>query len=141
MAVNVTAAMAMSRKVLPIMMGQRAGVITNIGSVTSLSGAIGGVATTASKHAVVGITRSIAWTYQGEGIRCNAICAGAVNTALDRTAVPRNQWGYDRLKKRRRLCERVAEPDEIATPISWLSCAEASNVNGAVITSDGGWTA
>lgn len=142
MAVNVTAVMAMCRLVLPMMMARRSGAITNVGSVTSLTGAIGGLAYTTSKHAIVGLTRSIASTYSAEGIRCNAVCPGAVQTNLDqKTAIPRSEWGYSRLKRMHRLCERVAEPDEVATLISWLSSPEASNVNGAVITSDGGWTA
>ncbi len=58
-----------------------------------------------------------------------------------KTAIPRSDWGYKRLKRMHRLCERVAQPDEVATLISWLSSPEASNLNGAVITSDGGWTA
>jgi NAD(P)-dependent dehydrogenase (short-subunit alcohol dehydrogenase family) len=123
------------------MMERGAGGITNVGSVTSTTGAIGGLAYTTSKHAVVGITRSIAWTYQGHGIRCNAVCPGAVETALDRTAVPRSSWGYDQLKRTHRLCPRVAGPDEVAALISWVSSEEATSLNGAVITADSGWTA
>ena len=142
MAVNVTAVMAVCRLVLPLMMQRGSGVITNVGSVSSMTGAIGGLAYTTSKHAIVGLTRSIASTYSSEGIRCNAVCPGAVQTNLDqKTAIPRSEWGYSRLKRMHRLCERVAEPDEVATLISCLSSPEASNVNGAVITRDGGWTA
>lgn len=141
MDVNVTAVMALCRTVLPTMMSQGSGAITNVGSVTSLSGAIGGLAYTTSKHAIVGLTRSIAWAYKEHGVRCNAVCPGAVTTNFEPSATARSAWGYEQVKKTHRLCPRVAEADEVATIISWLSSAEASNLDGAVIAADGGWLA
>jgi NAD(P)-dependent dehydrogenase (short-subunit alcohol dehydrogenase family) len=141
MDVNVTALMRLSRRVLPAMMERHAGSIVNIASVGGLGGGAAGIAYTTSKHAVIGLTRSIAWTYQTEGIRCNAVCPGGVATNIGTTAVPRSQWGYERLQKVHALGERMAASDEIATLVSWLACDEASNVNGAIITADGGWTA
>jgi NAD(P)-dependent dehydrogenase (short-subunit alcohol dehydrogenase family) len=141
MDVNVTGVMRLSRRVLPQMMEQRAGAIVNVASVGGFRGGAAGVAYTASKHAVVGLTRSVAWTYQTEGIRCNAVCPGGVATNIGTTAVPRSEWGLQRLTKIHALVERTATPDEIATLLSWLCSQEASNVNGAIITADGGWTA
>jgi len=140
MAVNVTGVMRLSRRVLPSMMAQHAGAIVNIASAGSFHGAAAGVAYTASKHAVIGITRSVAWTYRNEGIRCNAICPGGVTTNIGTTAVPRSEWGFKQLQPMLALVGEMANPDEIASLFSWLASDEASNVNGALVADDGGWT-
>ncbi|HXH22818.1 MAG TPA: SDR family NAD(P)-dependent oxidoreductase [Dehalococcoidia bacterium] len=141
MAVNVTGPMMLCRKVLPSMMERKSGAIVNIASVGGLGGGAAGVAYTVSKHGIIGLTRSIAWVYRGEGIRCNAICPGGVATNIGRTATPRSQWGLERLAPYHALAGGMAQPDEIATLLSWLASDEASNVNGAIITADRGWTA
>jgi NAD(P)-dependent dehydrogenase (short-subunit alcohol dehydrogenase family) len=129
MAVNVNGPMMVCRKVLPGMLERGAGAIVNVASVAGLRG--GGA----------GMTRSIAWTYRGDGIRCNAICPGGVQTNIGTTAVPRSQFAFERLGKSLALAEKAADPDEIAALASWLASDEASNVNGAIVTADGGWTA
>jgi NAD(P)-dependent dehydrogenase (short-subunit alcohol dehydrogenase family) len=141
MAVNVTGPMMLCRKVLPSMMERKTGAIVNIASVGGLGGGSAGAAYTVSKHALIGLTHSIAWTYRSEGIRCNAICPGPVATNIGTTAVPRSQWGLERLSPYHGLAVRTADPDEIAALLSWLACDEARDVNGAVITSDAGWSA
>jgi NAD(P)-dependent dehydrogenase (short-subunit alcohol dehydrogenase family) len=141
MAVNVTGPMMLCRKVLPAMMERKSGAIVNIASVGGLGGGAAGVAYTVSKHAIIGLTSSIAWVYRAEGIRCNAICPGGVATNIGRTAAPRSRWGMEKLAPYQALAGGLAQPDEIAALISWLASDEASNVNGAVITADGGWTA
>jgi NAD(P)-dependent dehydrogenase (short-subunit alcohol dehydrogenase family) len=50
----------------------------------------------ASKHTSVGLTRHIAFTYGPQGIRCNAVCQGDVDTAIDVTPAPRAQWAFER---------------------------------------------
>lgn len=139
--VNLNAPMRLCRRVLPLMMERRSGAIVNIASVGGIRGGAAGAAYTVSKHGLVGLTRSIAWTYRAEGIRCNAIAPGGVATNIGSTAVPRSQWGLERLQKVHALSERMAQPDEIAALLSWLASDEASNVNGAIVTADGGWTA
>lgn len=140
MAVNVTGPMMLCRKVLPAMMARRSGAIVNISSVGGLGGGAAGAAYTTSKHALIGLTRSISWTYGTEGIRCNAICPGGVDTNIGTTARPRSQWGMDKLTPWHKLGRESVGPDEIAALLSWLGSDEAKNVNGAIITSDGGWT-
>jgi NAD(P)-dependent dehydrogenase (short-subunit alcohol dehydrogenase family) len=140
MAVNLTGPMMLCRKVLPGMMERKSGSIVNIASVGGLGGGSAGVTYTASKHALIGLTRSIAWTYRSEGVRCNAICPGGVQTNIATTATPRSQWGIDRLSPYHALSPRYAQADEIAALLSWLASDEASNVNGAIVTADGGWT-
>lgn len=140
LAVNTTAVMRLCRRALPSMMEQRRGAIVNIASISGLGGGASGLAYTASKHAVVGITRSIAFMYRDEGVRCNAICPGGVRTNILKTSPPPSEWGFERLAKFHALGVRIAQPDEIAALLSWLASDEASNVNGAVVTADGGWT-
>ena len=64
-----------------------------------------------------------------------------METNIGRTAAPRVPWAYERLSKAFHRVTRTAQPEEIATLVCWLGSAEAVNVNGAVITSDGGFTA
>ncbi len=141
MAVNVTSIMRLCRRALPAMMEQGSGAIVNISSVGGLGGGASGIAYTASKHAVIGITRSIAWTYRERGVRCNAVCPGGVATGIGATSAPRSEWAYETMRPVHALGGGVAQPDEIATLISWLASDEASNVNGAVVTADRGWSA
>lgn len=141
MAVNAEAPMRLSRAVLPSMMEAGRGVIVNVASEAGLRGAAGGFAYTAAKHAVIGQTRSIAWTYRESGIRCNAVCPGAVDTNLGTSATPKSQWAVDQLRPILRTRGASVEPDRIADVIGWLISEQSANVNGAVITADGGWFA
>jgi len=141
LAVNVTGPMLLCRRVLPLMMSQKSGSIVNISSAGGLRGGAAGCAYTTSKHALIGYTRSVAWTYQSEGIRCNVVCPGGVATNIATTSYPKSQWGLEQLARIHASGTRMAQPDEIATLISWLASDEASNVTGAVIAADSGWTA
>ena len=138
-AVNLTGPMRLCRAVIPAMRTAGGGAVVNVSSVGGLTGSVAGTAYTSAKHGLIGLTRSLAYLYGPDGIRTNAVCPGGVRTNIGRTAVPRSQWAYDRLERSFARATRMAEPDEIATLIAWLGSAEASNVNGAVITADGGW--
>ena len=139
-AVNVTGAMRFSRKVVPIMLDAKKGAIVNVASRAALLGGVAGTAYVASKHALLGLTRSTAAIYGPQGVRCNAVCPGAVETGIGSTAVPRNPEHMTRWMPLLGAATPMAKPDEIATLISWLACDEASNVNGAAVTDDGGWS-
>lgn len=139
--VNLTAVMRLSRAVLPAMREAGRGVIVNIASIGGLTGSVAGTAYVTSKHGVIGLTRSIAYLYAEDGIRCNAVCPGGVETNIGRTSAPAIGWAYQRLEKSFGKAVRTAQSDEIAALVSWLACDEASNVNGAVISADGGWMA
>jgi NAD(P)-dependent dehydrogenase (short-subunit alcohol dehydrogenase family) len=141
MSVNLDGPMRLCRRALPAMMKQKKGAIVNVASAASLGAGAAGVAYTSSKHAMIGLTRSIAWMYRSEGIRCNAVCPGGVETNIGTTAAPKSPWAMAQLGKSLALAERMAKPDEIATLISWLASDEASNVNGAIVSDDGGWRA
>lgn len=139
-AVNVTAPMRLIRAVLPAMLAAGKGAIVNVSSEASLRGSASGVAYTASKHAVNGLTKSTAVTYQAQGIRCNAVAPGAVNTGID--APMRSQHAAQVLGPLLKVnVPGLAEPEQLAATITWLASDDASNVNGVVLASDGGWSA
>jgi NAD(P)-dependent dehydrogenase (short-subunit alcohol dehydrogenase family) len=138
MSVNAGGTMRMMRAVLPRMLLAGAGAIVNVASLSGLRGGLGGSAYTASKHAVIGLTRAVAWTYADRGVRCNAVCPGVVRTALDVTR--RTTFGQERAAMVGALRIGSADPDDIASLISWLSCAESRHVSGAIVTADGGWS-
>jgi NAD(P)-dependent dehydrogenase (short-subunit alcohol dehydrogenase family) len=113
-------------------------------NVASRAGTLGGGAGAAyatSKHALIGLTRSLAARYARSGVRCNAVCPGGVITGIDSTAAPRDPAELQGWTPIFAAMPRTAEPDEIAALVSWLSSPEASNVSGAIIAADTGWTA
>jgi len=95
-AVNTTGPMKLIRKVMPLFLEKKKGVIVNVASVGGLQGSRAGVAYTASKFAVVGLTKNIGFQYAKEGIRCNAIAPGGVNTNIGKTIDNPNKFGMDR---------------------------------------------
>jgi NAD(P)-dependent dehydrogenase (short-subunit alcohol dehydrogenase family) len=139
MAVNVGGPLRLARAAIPTMLEQGSGAIVNIASEAGLRGGAAGAAYTTSKHALVGLTRSIAWTYAPQGLRCNAICPGPVDTNI--AGVRRSDYARERQSAVAALSVRRAQPDEIAGTISWLLAADAMNINGAVLAADGGWMA
>ncbi|MGA5299538.1 SDR family NAD(P)-dependent oxidoreductase [Nucisporomicrobium flavum] len=141
LAVNLTAVMRLCRATLPAMREAGSGAIVNVASIGGLTGWVAGTAYVTSKHAVIGLTRSIAALYADDGIRCNAVCPGGVETNIGVTAAPAVGWAFERLGRSFGRSRTPAQPDEIAALVSWLASAEAGNVNGAVITADGGFMA
>jgi NAD(P)-dependent dehydrogenase (short-subunit alcohol dehydrogenase family) len=85
MAVNLTAPVRLMREVVGVMKsqedGEKGGSIVNVSSKAGISGAVAGVAYTASKHALVGVTKNTAWLYKNDGVRCNAVCPGGECTS------------------------------------------------------------
>ncbi|WP_339318855.1 glucose 1-dehydrogenase [Paenibacillus sp. FSL R10-2734] len=138
-AVNVTGPMRAIRKVLPIFMTQQSGCIINVASIGGLAGSRAGVAYTASKHAVIGMTKNIGFQYSKLGIRCNAIAPGGVKTNID-LANP-SAFGSQKAGEGMASMPRTGESSEIASIALFLASDAASFVNGAVITADAGWTA
>ena len=137
--VNLTGVMRLSRAVLPIMAAAGGGAIVTVASEASLGAGCAGASYTASKHAVIGLVKHMAYFYGPKRIRSNAVLPGAVNTGIGATADPRSRWAMERAALAMATMPDAAEPDEIATLISWLASDEASNVNGALVTADGGW--
>jgi NAD(P)-dependent dehydrogenase (short-subunit alcohol dehydrogenase family) len=139
-AVNVTAVLRLTRAVLPLMLAAGGGAIVNVSSEASLRASAAGVAYTASKHAVNGITKSTAVFYKGNGIRANAVAPGPVATNIE--APFRSQHAAGVLGPiMQTTVPPVATAEQLAATITWLLSDDASNVNGAIVPSDGGWSA
>ena len=138
--VNVTGMMRVTKAVLPMMLEARRGSIVNVASEAGLRGSAAGVAYTASKHAVVGITRQSSVMYALDGIRVNAVAPGGVKTNIG------VQWASERAAQRltplmQCMLPPPAEPEELAAVITWLASDDAPNITGSIIASDGGWSA
>jgi NAD(P)-dependent dehydrogenase (short-subunit alcohol dehydrogenase family) len=139
--VNTTGVMRATRKALPIFLEKQSGVIINIASAGGLQGARAGAAYTASKHAVVGFTKNTGFMYATNGIRCNAIAPGGVETNISTSMSNINHFGMGRIQPGLGINPRVGKPEDIANIALFLASDESSFVNGTVITGDAGWTA
>ncbi|GAA3407365.1 SDR family oxidoreductase [Paenibacillus hodogayensis] len=142
MDINVTGPMRAIRKAIPLMTKQGHGVIINTASVGGLYGSRAGLAYTASKHAVVGMTKNVGFQYGKLGIRCNAIAPGAVATNIGTGITQPDPFGLEQAMAGMGLQRgEAAEPVRIATVALFLASDDSSFVNGTVITADGGWSA
>ena len=139
MAINLEGPMVICRRALQIMLPQGSGAIINVASIGGLFGGRAGVSYTTSKHALIGLTRSVAYHYAQLGIRCNAIAPGSVETNIE--VKQPNMLGYQRLQTTLGMIPRNGKPHELAAAAVFLASDEASFVNGAILTVDGGWTA
>jgi NAD(P)-dependent dehydrogenase (short-subunit alcohol dehydrogenase family) len=137
--VNLTGVMRLSRAALPVMIAQGGGAMVTVASKASLGAGASGIAYTSSKHAVIGLVKSTAYFYGTQGIRSNAVLPGPVETNIGTTSAPHSEWAMQRALLSMATLTKSAEPDQIASVISWLACDEASNMNGSVVSADGGW--
>lgn len=138
-AVNVDGTFNLSRAVLPLMTAQRRGAVVNVASEASFRGNAAGTAYTASKHAVVGLTKSAAFLYGPSGIRTNAVAPGPTATGIESSMA--SPLARERLSPFMALIPPVVEASVIAASIVWLLSTDSGNVNGVVLASDGGWSA
>jgi NAD(P)-dependent dehydrogenase (short-subunit alcohol dehydrogenase family) len=143
LAVNVSGQFFVTRAVLPHMVAARSGAIVFTASLAGTRGGAAGLAYTASKHAVVGLARSLAWTYRRDGIRTNAVCPGAVITNITgpNGLADMDKDGMERLSGVMALSSRPAMPEDIARAALFLASDAASYVNGAILPVDAGWAA
>ncbi|MCU1421871.1 MAG: family NAD(P)-dependent oxidoreductase, partial [Microbacteriaceae bacterium] len=137
-AVNVHGMFLLTRAVLPAMLAAHSGSVVNIASEAALRGSAAGFAYTASKHAVVGMTKSSAFMYAGEGIRFNAVAPGPVATNIGATFA--SELGSERINLLLATLPPIAEPAQLAASITFLLSDDGTNVNGAIVPSDGGWS-
>lgn len=139
--INTMSVMRSTRKALPIFLEKNKGVIINIASAGGLYGARAGAAYTASKHAVVGFTKNTGFMYAKEGIRCNAIAPGGVETNISSSMTSISEMGMGRTQAGLALNPRNGKSEEIAKVALFLASDDSSFVNGTVVTADAGWTA
>lgn len=142
MDINVKGPMRAIRRAIPLFKAQGHGVIINTASIGGLYGSRAGTAYTASKHAVVGLTKNVGFQYGQLGIRCNAIAPGAVATNIGLGGAAPDQFGLEQAMAGMGL-QRLepADPSYIASVALFLASDDARFVNGTVVTADGGWSA
>jgi len=117
------------------------GVLVNLGSDAGLTGDVGLDAYTATKHAVVGLTKCLAVTWGSQGLRANVVCPGLTMTPMaERIIDAADEAERDRYH-RFVPSGRLGRPEEIAATIAFLLSDDATYINGAVISVDGGATA
>jgi NAD(P)-dependent dehydrogenase (short-subunit alcohol dehydrogenase family) len=138
--VNLTAPFLLTRAVLPHMLEAGRGAIVNTASEAGLRGSAAGAAYTASKHGLIGLTKSLAVMYRGQGIRTNAIAPGGTVTAIV-VDLAEGAHGPATLGPYFGNAGRAAEAEEQAAAIVFLASDAASNINGAVLPVDNGWAA
>lgn len=137
--INVIGTMMGIKHAAPMIKANGGGVIVNISSVDGLRGCNGLLAYTASKWAVRGMTKALAYEFGPSGIRVVSIHPGGVNTAMGN---PAGETGEALNRHYRRVpLQRIGEPEEIARTTLFVCSDEASYISGAEIAVDGGWTA
>ncbi|MDR3474023.1 MAG: SDR family oxidoreductase [Devosia sp.] len=143
MSVNLDGPMFAMRRAVPLMLAQGSGSIVNVASVAGLGGASAGAAYTASKHALVGLTQSTAYQYAKQGLRCNAIAAGGVNTNIMASIDPSRIDGaaLGRISPYHGANPGTLDPADIANVALFLASDEARHVNGIAMPVDMGWRA
>jgi NAD(P)-dependent dehydrogenase (short-subunit alcohol dehydrogenase family) len=139
--VNLLAPFILCRVFGLLMLTQGSGSIINIASIAGLMGISDRVAYNASKHGMIGLTRTLAAEWGGRGVRCNAVCPAWVKTPMD--AADQVSSGYtDEDITDRVPMGRFASPQDIAAAVVFLADPEQSGfINGQSIAVDGGWTA
>jgi NAD(P)-dependent dehydrogenase (short-subunit alcohol dehydrogenase family) len=136
-AVNLTGVWLCMKYEIPQMLSQGSGAIVNTASAWGLVGAPGASAYVASKHGVVGLTKTAALEYAQQGIRVNCVCPGVIET-------PMTARGLSDPERRARIIAtepigRVGTPEEIAEAVVWLCSDATSFVTGHAMSIDGGY--
>jgi NAD(P)-dependent dehydrogenase (short-subunit alcohol dehydrogenase family) len=141
--INLNGPMYLSRLAVPIMIAQGGGSIVNTASLAGLGGGAAGAAYTVSKHALIGLTRNTAFVYTQEGVRCNAIAAGAVETNIMQSVDPTKMdpKGSARFQTWYAAIPGQLKPLDIAQLALYLASDETKMINGAIIPADAGWSA
>lgn len=141
MAVNLFGPFLLCRYLGAQMLARGGGSIVNIASIAGLTGISHRSAYNASKHGLIGLTRTLAAEWGGRGVRVNAVCPAWVKTEMDVADQGSGAYSDQDIIDRVPMA-RFAKPGDIASAIAFLADGEKSGfVNGATLTVDGGWTA
>lgn len=139
-AVNARGTFLCCKHALPTMIGRGGGSIVNVASVAGLIGLRNRAAYSASKGAVIALTRALAIDHVADGVRVNAVCPGTVDTPWVRRLVEDVGESLDALRARQPM-GRLGTPDEIAEAVAYLASDDAGFVTGTALVIDGGLTA
>lgn len=139
-AVNARGTFLCCKHAIPGMVARGGGAIVNVASVAALVGLRNRAAYSASKGAVVALTRALAVDHVGDGIRVNAVCPGTVDSPWVRRLVEEAGESLEALRARQPM-GRLGTPDEIADAVAYLASDRAAFVTGSVLVIDGGLTA
>ena len=137
-ALNLTATMKITRFYLQKMLEKKSGIIINMCSIASFLAGGGGVAYTASKHALAGLTKQIALDYADKNIQVFGLAPGAVKTAM--TATDFEPGGLADWVAEETPIKRWLDPQEVADISLFLASGNASAMQGEIIKIDGGWS-
>ena len=143
--VNVVGVFLGMKHVLPVMLKQNRGSIINTASIAGLMGSPQIAVYSASKHAVIGLTKSAAWECANTAVRINCVCPGLIDSRMLSTIIAGRNPGNapvpnDRLVERI-PARRLGQASEVASIVAFLASDEASYVSGSAYTVDGGRTA
>ncbi|KAL5334677.1 NAD(P)-binding protein [Aspergillus crustosus] len=148
-ATNLTAPVRLMREVIPIMKQRGKGSIVNVASKAALSGAVSGIAYTASKHGLVGATKNVAWRFKYDGIRCNAICPGGVAATGIRDGVDATKFDNEALAMMSLIHQAHGndhkrglglQPEDVAHSLLYLLSDRSKGISGAIIPVDNAWS-
>jgi NAD(P)-dependent dehydrogenase (short-subunit alcohol dehydrogenase family) len=140
LAVNLKGVWLCMKHEIPEMLRQGGGAIVNSASVAGLVGLVELPAYVASKHGIVGLTRTAALEYAQQGIRVNAVCPGVIRTPMVERFAAANPRAQAELSAVEPI-GRIGEPEEVAEAVVWLCSEAASFITGACLPVDGGWVA
>jgi NAD(P)-dependent dehydrogenase (short-subunit alcohol dehydrogenase family) len=139
--VNLVAPFLLAKAFGAMMLEQKSGSIVNVASIAGLVGVSDRSAYNASKHGLVGLTRTLAAEWGGRGVRVNAVCPGWVKTEMDVADQAASGTYNDSDIEGVNPMGRFASPEDIAQAILFLAEPERSGfVNGHALVVDGGWT-
>lgn len=139
MAINLAGPFLLSQALGKHMLERGSGSIVNVASIAGLRGVIHRAAYNASKHGLIGLTRTLAAEWGGRGVRVNAVCPGWIKTEMDIADQGSGAYGDDDIINRVPMA-RFARPEDVAAAIAFLAEPQ-SFVNGVTLPVDGGWTA
>jgi NAD(P)-dependent dehydrogenase (short-subunit alcohol dehydrogenase family) len=134
------------RAALPVMEKQGAGSIVNIGSLSSVTGSLAskieGTGYPAAKHAIMGITKTMANAYGKYNVRINTVCPGYIKTELTRPLYEKEDGGAKLINETLKVpMRRWGEPHEIGKAVAFLASDDASFITGQALIVDGGFMA